>query len=166
MAACDGDLDAMRGLRVAWSADLGYAPVDPEVRRLTEAGARRFAELGCDVEEVDPGWDNPRSGHALIWCAVNGGRHAPRLAERPEWIEPSMRELIERARRTLPIELGQALLARTAFYEQARRFMERYDLLLTPTCRAPPGRQARPDGSRAARRRRCSTACPSPTRST
>src|SRR5262249_52781119 len=27
---------------------------------------------------------------------------------------------------------GQAQLARTVFYEQARRFFERYDLLLTP----------------------------------
>jgi Asp-tRNA(Asn)/Glu-tRNA(Gln) amidotransferase A subunit family amidase len=136
----DGALDAMRGLRVAWSVDLGYAPVDPEVRRLTEAGARRFTELGCIVEAVDPGWDNPHEWHALIWCAVNGGRHASRLAERPEWIEPSLRELIERAQRHSAIDLGQALLARTAFYEQARSFMARYDLLLTPTmpCAAWP----------------------------
>src|SRR5207249_2426026 len=29
-------------------------------------------------------------------------------------------------------ELGYAQLARTAFYEQARRFMERFDVLVTP----------------------------------
>jgi aspartyl-tRNA(Asn)/glutamyl-tRNA(Gln) amidotransferase subunit A len=133
VAACDGAMEAMRGLRVAWSADLGYAPVDPAVRRLTEAAARRFTELGCAVEAVGPAWDNPQEWHALIWCAFNGGRHAPRLAERPEWIEPSLRELIERAQRHSAVDLGRALLARTAFYEQARRFMARYDLLLTPT---------------------------------
>ena len=133
LAACEGAVEGMKGLRVAWSADLGYAPVDPEVRRLTEAAAHRFEELGCEVEAVDPGWDNPHEWHAVLWCAVNGGRHAQRLAERPEWIEPSLREFIERAQRHSAIDLGQALLARTAFYEQARVFMARYDLLLTPT---------------------------------
>src|SRR4030088_2051451 len=50
----------VKGLRVAWSADFGYAPVDPEVRRVTAAAALRFTELGCEVEEVtNPGWDNP-----------------------------------------------------------------------------------------------------------
>ncbi|MBI2878907.1 MAG: amidase, partial [Candidatus Rokubacteria bacterium] len=34
--------DDLRGLRVAWSPDLGYAAVDPEVRALAEAAARRF----------------------------------------------------------------------------------------------------------------------------
>ena len=42
----------VRGLRVAWSPTLGYAPVDPEVRTLCEQAARVFAdELGCAVEE-------------------------------------------------------------------------------------------------------------------
>ncbi len=48
LAACDGDL---KGLRVVWSADFGYAAVDDEVRRLTEAAAKRFVEFGCIVEE-------------------------------------------------------------------------------------------------------------------
>ena len=133
VAAVASSPEQLRGLRVAWSPDLGYAPVDPEVRRLTDAAARQFAALGCEVEAVDPGWEDPATWHAVIWYAVNGGRHAPRLAERPEWVEPSLREMIEQAQRFSAIDLGQALLARTAFTEQARRFMERYDLLLTPT---------------------------------
>src|SRR6185437_17102323 len=55
LAACDGDLE---GLRVAWSADLGYAAVDPEVKAVAEAAARRFEELGCRIDQVDPGWDD------------------------------------------------------------------------------------------------------------
>src|SRR5581483_10348680 len=39
-------LDAgIRGLRVAWSPDLGWARVDPEVRAVCERAAQRFAEL-------------------------------------------------------------------------------------------------------------------------
>ncbi|MEM7213633.1 MAG: amidase family protein, partial [Pseudomonadota bacterium] len=41
--------------RVAWSADFdGLTPVDPVVREVTEAAARRFESLGAIVEEVCP----------------------------------------------------------------------------------------------------------------
>ena len=40
--------------RVAFSPDLDLIPVDPEVRAVCEAAARRFAELGADVEEACP----------------------------------------------------------------------------------------------------------------
>src|SRR5205814_4436911 len=57
LAACaERDLN---GLRVAWSSDFGYGAVDPQVRSLTSAAAARFAELGCVVEEVTPGWTDP-----------------------------------------------------------------------------------------------------------
>src|SRR5690606_34265373 len=35
--------------RVAYSPDLGVTPVDPEVRRITEAAARRFQAMGAVV---------------------------------------------------------------------------------------------------------------------
>jgi aspartyl-tRNA(Asn)/glutamyl-tRNA(Gln) amidotransferase subunit A len=41
--------------------------------------------------------------------------------------------MIEQAQRYSALDLTNALLARTTFYEQARAFMARYDLLLTPT---------------------------------
>src|SRR5437879_6662005 len=64
VAACAGDL---KGLRVVWSADLGYAAVDTEVRRVAEAAARRFAALGCSLEERDPGWPDPDAFHRVIY---------------------------------------------------------------------------------------------------
>ena len=42
------------GLRVAWSPDLGYAAVDAQVVETAQAAARRFADLGCTIEEAHP----------------------------------------------------------------------------------------------------------------
>jgi len=61
LAACDGDL---KGLRVVWSADLGYAPWIPR-----SAGSRRrrcgaSTELGARVEERAPGWPDPTDSTA------------------------------------------------------------------------------------------------------
>ena len=67
LAAVAHPLEALRGLRVAWSMDFGYAPVDPEVRRLTAAAAERFQSFGCEVEAVNPDWDNPREPASVMW---------------------------------------------------------------------------------------------------
>jgi aspartyl-tRNA(Asn)/glutamyl-tRNA(Gln) amidotransferase subunit A len=129
MAACDG---GVRGLRVAWSADLGYAPVDPEVRRLTEAAARRFEDLGCHVEAADPGWDHPGPWHAAIYRAGLAARVGPLADREPEWIDESLARVIELGRAVTAEELLAAHASRSRFYQQACAFMAGYDLLLTP----------------------------------
>ena len=129
LAACEGNLN---GLRVVWSADLGYAPVDPEVRRLCEAAARRFAECGCALEERNPSWPDPGTWHKITYEVSVAGRQIDRYRARPDWIEPSLRQMIENGQKVSAIEHSQALMARSPFYDQARRFFDSCDLLLTP----------------------------------
>ena len=43
--------DGVNGLRIAWSADLGYAGVDPDVARISGEAAKVFQGLGAVVEE-------------------------------------------------------------------------------------------------------------------
>lgn len=133
-AACDG---GVRGLHVAWSPDLGYAPVDPEVRRLTAAAAHCFEELGCEVEEANPGWDHPGQWHAALYRASIAGRLGPLADQQPEWIDHSLAEVIELGRRVTARELLDAQASRTRFYDQATSFMAGYDLLLTPAMPCP-----------------------------
>ena len=45
----------VKGLKVAYSPDLGFAKVDAEVAKNVAAGARVFSELGVEVEEVNQG---------------------------------------------------------------------------------------------------------------
>jgi aspartyl-tRNA(Asn)/glutamyl-tRNA(Gln) amidotransferase subunit A len=134
VALCDGEI---KGLRVAWSADFGYAAVDPRVREITTEAAQTFAELGCSVEEATPTWQNPAGWAGLLWDYNTFIRNVARADERPEWIEPSMREQIEHGRSASAVEVGQALLERTVLYERMREFMERYDLLVSPQMPCP-----------------------------
>lgn len=65
LACAGGDL---RGCRVTYSADWGYAAVDPEVRCIVGEAARVFeSDLGCTVEEADPGWDDPYLTFWGLW---------------------------------------------------------------------------------------------------
>ena len=106
---------------VAWNVDFGYAPVDPEVRRLTTAAAERFQAFGGAVEAVNPDWDNPREPASVMWYVSYAAHLGERYDQRAEWFEPSLVEMIEAGRRILGVQHGQAQLARTVFYEQARR---------------------------------------------
>lgn len=49
-------LGDIRGWKIAYSPDLGYCEVDPEVAKNTKTAVDTFRELGATVEEVDLGW--------------------------------------------------------------------------------------------------------------
>jgi len=129
LAACDGDLS---GLRVAWSADLGYAAVDPEIRAITERAAQRFSDLGATVEEPILDWPDPYEWHKIIYQVNVATRSHERALARPDWIEPTMMRMMLNAGRYSAIELNKAFLQRSVFYNAVRATFDTYDLMLTP----------------------------------
>src|SRR5205823_14273868 len=54
-------------LRIAFSPDLGYAKVDPEIAALLKKAASVFADLGARVEEKNPGFENPEAIFRTQW---------------------------------------------------------------------------------------------------
>jgi aspartyl-tRNA(Asn)/glutamyl-tRNA(Gln) amidotransferase subunit A len=136
LASCEGGI---RGLRVAWSPTLGYAKVDPEVAKITEAAARSFeGELGCQVDAADPGFESPQSSFAVLWTMS----YALRLqASLPEWqsrMDPDLVALIRGVERFGPADYGKALAKRAVIWNITRKFFDQFDLLLTPTLPVPP----------------------------
>ncbi len=130
LAACDGDI---AGLRVAWSPDLGFATVDPEVREATERAAQRFAELGCHVEAATPDLPRPDDIWWTLWTASNAAVHWDDLDAVRDRIDPGRLPLIEHGRTVGGAELAHQQILRNAWYTGMQRFMATYDLLLTPT---------------------------------
>jgi aspartyl-tRNA(Asn)/glutamyl-tRNA(Gln) amidotransferase subunit A len=64
------DLDkGVAGLRIAYSPNFGYAEVDSEVAALVKAAVDVFSNLGAIVEEVNPGFVNPRPIFQTFWQA-------------------------------------------------------------------------------------------------
>ncbi len=131
LRACEGGI---QGLRVAWSPDLGYATAAPEILRLCQAAAQRFAELGAHVEEASPGFPDP---HAEIEYPIFYGGLGTQIRDLPreQWplLDPLLLE-IERETRGLTFDDWiRAQMARARLWDTTRRFFERYDLLLTPT---------------------------------
>jgi aspartyl-tRNA(Asn)/glutamyl-tRNA(Gln) amidotransferase subunit A len=142
LAACEGGI---RGLRVAWSPTLGYANVDPEVARLTDGAAKVFeSDLGCRVETVDPGFENPWSFFSVLWVTSYGLRLRALLSEWESRMDPDLVTLVRRCERLGPMDYGEALMKRAALWDITRKFFDQYNLLLTPTLPVPPFAAGRP----------------------
>ena len=133
--ACDAGI---AGLSVAWSPDLAYALVDPEVARLCEEAALRFESLGCHVEVVTPGWDDPEEIFRVIAAAELHGA----WGDRPPTDKARMdRSLAAFLRYGATIDAPGYLAAahrRGEFWTEVQRFLARFDLLITPTVAVSP----------------------------
>jgi len=137
LAALDGPIAAtpmdVRGVRVAWSSDLGgLCAVDAEVAAAVRRAADRFAALGCVVEEASPDWHDapeiigPLRAHRT---SIVMDQFRSRSAE----IEnPWLREFIDRADRLSLREVGVAEAKRSRYWERTASFFDRYELLLAP----------------------------------
>jgi amidase len=129
---------SLRGLRIAWGADLGITPLDHEVKRVAEATLAAFRKLGARVEEAHPSFDEVdeivRTSRGLSMVA----RHEDKL---PQW-RPLMQEnLVKNIEQGLALrasEIASGERLRTQLFHRVREFMERYDLILTPTAAVPP----------------------------
>ncbi|HEV8718165.1 MAG TPA: amidase [Candidatus Binatia bacterium] len=131
--------DSLKGLRVAWAADLGFTKaLDPEVRAVCEKAAKRFREFGCRVEEVEPHWPSPQEAWGVTFSGSLATRLAPYLADRRADIEPGLVALIDRALTWEPTHYIQAWFDRLAWNEHVQRLFEKYTLLLTPTLPCRP----------------------------
>jgi len=129
LAACEG---GVAGLRVAWSADLGYARVDPAVLAPIEAAARRFEALGARVEPVALGLESPWPVLDVIWASAMAGYYAGRLEQVRDLLDPGLLRVVEYGRTLSAEQLAAALIARNDYAQRLRRALDGYDLLLTP----------------------------------
>jgi aspartyl-tRNA(Asn)/glutamyl-tRNA(Gln) amidotransferase subunit A len=128
----------IQGLRVAWSPDWGYAAVDPEVRHIAEAAAKRFADLGCHVEEAHPGFADPAETYQVLSTASRAARVADRWPAERDCFDPTLAVQIEAGLRWSAVDFVKAANVRRTLNDTFVRFFTHYDLLLTPTFAAPP----------------------------
>ena len=125
--------DSLRKIRIAFSPDLGFALVDPQVRRATEEAARRIErELGCVVELAEPPTGNPGAMFETL-VALDTDREGLRRMAAQQGITLTgwLARLL--ARDWTGDEFTHALMERKRIVNAVWRFMERYDFLLTPT---------------------------------
>ncbi|MEI2683809.1 amidase [Erwinia aphidicola] len=128
----------VRGLRVAFSANFGFVALDPQVRALVSRAAQRFADdLGCTVELVDPPFgDQVESFRAIVALETDLSGMRAQLPEFGGQMAAHLVAMLQRPWQAA--EFTDAMTARKRLVNTLWRFMQGYDLLITPTLAAPP----------------------------
>jgi aspartyl-tRNA(Asn)/glutamyl-tRNA(Gln) amidotransferase subunit A len=138
--------DGLHGLRVAFSPTLGYASVDAEVAAAVAAAVRELEAVGAQLEAIDPGFADPLEITTGLWFA---GAHAIWSALTPAQqavVDPDFRAEAALGSRFSALDVHRLNLRRGELGSHMRQFMQRFDLLVTPSV-AVPAFDARPAGS-------------------
>ncbi len=128
---------SIQGLRIAWSPDLGYCPVDPQVLEATASAAQMFQEFGCVVEETDFSLDNPLPPFYDIFYSNNFASWGHLLEESPDALTDYGRTFLEHGSHATGVDFARAIAAVEVMKSKLADLLERYDLLMTPTVAVP-----------------------------
>ncbi|MFQ6026038.1 MAG: amidase [Dehalococcoidia bacterium] len=129
--------EGVSGWRIAWSPDLGYAGVDPEVVRVTEQAARIFEELGATVAEANLTIDDPFPAFWDVFATASYTSYGHLLEERRDDFTYYGLRALEHGTTVTGADLSRALLRVDQLRRQMETFFDDYDLLLTPTMAVP-----------------------------
>lgn len=129
----------LRGLRIAWTPDLGgHAPADPDVLAVLEPQLRVLEELGCRIDTACPDLtgadDTFRTLRAHSFDLALGAL----LDSDRQSLKPSIVQNIEQGRRLTAADLRTATATRSRLYLGILDFFSRYDLLLAPVSQVTP----------------------------
>ena len=134
-AALDRDF---RGLRIAWSPDLGDLPIEPAVRQTLTNALSRFMDLGCIVEEVRPDFAGADEAFHVLRAAHLANKLGPLLATHGHAIKATGRWNIEAGLNLTLAQVFEAQRTATRIFRQMQALLEQYDFLLCPACQVLP----------------------------
>jgi amidase len=118
--------------RVAYSADLGITPVDPEVAAITRKAAGRLADAGVIVEEAHPDLREAHECFQVLRAFDYAISKAALLREHRDKLKPEVIWNVEKGLKLGVGEVERAEAQRVTLAARTLAFFEQYDLLLTP----------------------------------
>ncbi len=130
--------EGISGWKIAYSPDMGFGEVDPEVASLCAAAAERFSETGATVDTVSLDWPDPYECWNIYFYGGIAGSLGPRLAAEGDQLDPGLKALVDEGVKLSGGEFARAALDRFAYWQRVVALYEDYDLLVTPGTAVPP----------------------------
>jgi amidase len=127
-----------KGIRIAWSPDLGEFPVDPRVTAVLDGQRHVFESLGCIVEDNAPDFHDADEIFKVLraWRFEVG--YAELLKEHRDQIKDTVIWNVEAGMKLSGAHVSRAEQKRTQLYHRVRKFMEEYEFLILPVSQVPP----------------------------
>jgi Asp-tRNA(Asn)/Glu-tRNA(Gln) amidotransferase A subunit family amidase len=127
----------LAGLRIAYTEDMGFAPVDTVVREAFRAAVARFEQTGCELVAAHPDTGETADLWWRIASAESFASEGPLLAEHGSVMTEGTAEIIRSGERTTAQEYLDAQYDRARFARAWAEFFTDFDLLLAPSMQVP-----------------------------
>ena len=134
LEALDGDV---RGLKIAWSSDLGYGVVDAETLSVARETAELFEGMGCTLEDATPESGVPFEIFGQIVIVEDYVGSGTLLDSHPDELMDYVKSTLEAGKRATGANYAKAMSRLWKFRARMEDFFQEYDLLLTPTTAMP-----------------------------
>jgi len=129
----------VKNARIAFSVDLSFAVVHPEIAEITRNAAHAFTELGAKVDEVQLDCGNPESAMWIMWQSLYST--IADLVDIEKWapqMTPQLVQIIRDGCRLTAREYLGALGGASAFYDRLRSVFSTYEFIISPVLACEP----------------------------
>ena len=126
------------GLRIAWTEDLGFLPVEKAVREVFLATRPVFEAMGCRIEEKAPDLRDAPAIFQTLRAHQFAAAFGQFYAEHREKLKDTVQWNIARGIDLSAEEVARAQAGHTAIYRRMLSFFEDWDFLVLPTTQVLP----------------------------
>lgn len=129
---------SLKGVRIAFSPNMGGLPIDKRVSRVIEAQRRVFNDMGCIVEDACPDFRDAHEVAMTLRTHSFDLRLGPVMDQHPGVMKNTIVRDIEAGRKLSGSQLARTQKLRTALFQRLHRFMETYEFMVFPVNQVPP----------------------------
>lgn len=125
-------------LKVAFSADLGCAPVDNDIRKTFEKKINVFKHMFAQADMRDPDLSDVHEAFEILRAIQFVAAHKERLEEHRDQLGPNVINNTERGLKYSLPDVSWAHKVQTDLYTRFRRFFNDADILICPGASVSP----------------------------
>ena len=126
------------GTRIAWSRNVGGAPIDSAINETLDAQRHILEDLGCVVEDAEPPLQDASEIFHVLRAAIFAHQHEVNIRDHRDLVKETIIWNAEEGDRLTALDVKKAEERRTILYAGMAEFMSRYDYLMLPVTSVPP----------------------------
>jgi len=126
------------GLRIAWSADLGGLPIEPEVARVLAQARAALAAAGAVIVDAEPDLADADEVFLVLRGVMMAGGYGSLLESDRDQLKDTLIWNIEQGLALTGAQVAAAQRRHSEIFERTKAFLREYDVLATPTVQVAP----------------------------
>lgn len=125
-------------LKVAFSTDLGCAPMDNDIAKVFRKKTNAFKHIFADADNLNPQFDDVHEAFEILRSIQFYAAHKERLEEHRDLLGPNVINNTERALQYSLPDVAWAHKVQTSIYTRFLRFFDDADILICPAAAVSP----------------------------